>query len=111
MPQQPSVADFILELEEAPGGAALLYAEEVPSLKSNRCAKLALAAYYRGEVELVQQRVTGPHSDGTPGKFNYYAIKRAEIKPPRVPIYLKEMVARLTDQPLPFEDVPAESET
>ena len=89
------VDDFYLDIEDAPAGAVLCYAESVSSLKHNRAAKIALRAYYEGKVELLQQRQTGPHSDGTPGKFSYFAIKRKDVRPPRVPIYLREMVDRI----------------
>lgn len=53
-----------------------------------RDAKAALAAYYRGEVELVQKRVRG-------ALFCYLAIRRREVTPPEIPLALDSFVSKL----------------
>ena len=60
--------EFDILLEGAPPGFAVLYAEDVSSLKGCQAKKSALAAYHRGDCELVRRRVSGPHPDGRDGR-------------------------------------------
>jgi hypothetical protein len=72
---------FLEDLESAKPGEAVLYATAV-ALKPGPLTRAALMAYARGEVELVQRRLSGPFHDGRQGKFAYYAIKRRQVRKP-----------------------------
>ena len=81
-----SPADFDAALKTAPPGEQLCYAKGL-TLKDNPKARHALAAYFRGEAELVQRRANGG--------FDYLAEKRSNLRPPLVPLALEPLAGAL----------------
>ena len=82
-------ADFTDWLRTAPGGAKFVYAV-APCLAlaggtAQHVATSALRAFYKGEVELVQKRISGPPD----GRFEYIAIKRWKVVPLHRPLWIK----------------------
>jgi hypothetical protein len=87
-------ADFDARLKAARAGEQFCYASG-STLKGDPAAKAALRAYFRGEVELVQRRLTGSFNDGRAGTFGYIAVKRRDVRRPYVPQTIAELVKNL----------------
>ena len=84
-------AQFNSELKAAKPGTLIQYAAG-ETLHGSPAARAALAAYFDGEVELVQRRLTP-----APGAFAYFAVKRHTVQKPVVPLEL-ETLARTLDR-------------
>ena len=85
-------AGFCQELADARPGEQINYATGT-TLKGNPVARTALAAYFRGEVDLMQKRIAGP--DGLTGTFAYIAVKRRDVRRPEIPLNIEELANSL----------------
>ena len=79
-------AEFRQALRDAKPGEKVIYVNGARVLgKVHRdIARAALAAYFRGEVELLQRRLSGPFAGmrGGGSTFAWFAVKRHQVEPP-----------------------------
>jgi hypothetical protein len=87
-----ATADFLNWVKVARPGDTFIYATATGGLhrklraSTHQTAVAARTAFLNGEVDLVQRRLGEKPADvERPGRFEYLAIKRREVTPPKYP--------------------------